>query len=98
MTGEFIDAETAMKQGLINCVVPDDELEPATLQLAAKLAGGPTAAIARIKNLLNQAGTNSYATQLQAEFQTQLDSGRTNDFLEGIAAFLEKRVPEFTGE
>jgi 2-(1,2-epoxy-1,2-dihydrophenyl)acetyl-CoA isomerase len=98
MTGEFIDAETAVRQGLINSVVPDDELEAATLRLAAKLAAGPTAAIARTKRLLNQAGTNGYAAQLQAEFQVQLESGRTNDFAEGITAFLEKRVPEFTGE
>ena len=98
MTGDFVDAKTALAQGLINSVVPDKELDDAAFRLASKLAAGPTAALARIKYLLNQSTTNDYAAQLNAEYEAQLESGRTKDFVEGIAAFLEKRPPQFTGE
>ena len=98
MTGDFVDAKTAAQQGMITSVVPEEELEQAALRLASRLAAGPTAALARIKRLLNLSGANDYGTQLQAEYLAQLESGETKDFVEGIAAFLEKRNPEFRGE
>lgn len=98
MTGDFVDAKTAAKQGLITSVVPDKDLQTAAMRLAKKLAGGPTAALARIKRLLNQSGANDYGKQLQAEYQAQLESGETKDFVEGVTAFLEKRTPKFSGE
>lgn len=98
MTGDFVDAKTAAKQGLVTSVVPDKDLQTAAMHLAKKLAGGPTAALARIKRLLNQSGANDYGTQLQAEYQAQLESGETKDFVEGVTAFLEKRTPKFSGE
>lgn len=98
MTGDFVDARTAAKEGLITSVVPDTALEASALRLARKLANGPTAAFARIKRLLNHSATNDYGMQLEAEYQAQLESGETKDFFEGVTAFLEKRPPEFCGE
>ena len=98
MTGDFVDAKTAAKQGLITSVVPDKEVYATALRLAKKLARGPTAALARIKRLLNQSAANDYGTQLEAEYQAQLESGETKDFVEGVTAFLQKRTPKFCGE
>ena len=98
MTGDFVDAKRAAKEGLITSVVPDGEVQSVALGLAKKLAAGPTAALGRIKRLLNQSAANDYGMQLEAEYRTQLESAQTKDFIEGVTAFLEKRSPEFTGE
>jgi 2-(1,2-epoxy-1,2-dihydrophenyl)acetyl-CoA isomerase len=65
--------------------------------LAEKLAQSPTAAIGRIKELLDASANNSYESQLELERQAQIQSGLTNDFREGVAAFIEKRAPRFSG-
>ena len=70
----------------------------AALKLAGRLAAAPTAAIGRIKQLLEQSATNDLAAQLELERATQIQSGQTKDFKEGVAAFLEKRPPKFAGE
>jgi 2-(1,2-epoxy-1,2-dihydrophenyl)acetyl-CoA isomerase len=98
MTGDFVDAKTALKAGLITSVVRDEELSNEALRLARKLAAGPIAAFARIKRLLNQSAANDYGMQLEAEYRAQLESAETKDFIEGVTAFLEKRSPKFTGE
>jgi 2-(1,2-epoxy-1,2-dihydrophenyl)acetyl-CoA isomerase len=98
MTGDFVDARTALKAGLITSVVRDEELSNEALRLARKLAAGPIAAFARIKRLLNQSAANDYGMQLEAEYRAQLESAETKDFIEGVTAFLEKRSPKFTGE
>jgi 2-(1,2-epoxy-1,2-dihydrophenyl)acetyl-CoA isomerase len=97
MTGDAVDARRALEIGMINRVVADDELMSAAEQLAARLANAPTAALARIKELLEQSATNDYSAQLDAEHKAQLQSGQTRDFREGVAAFIEKRPPKFTG-
>jgi 2-(1,2-epoxy-1,2-dihydrophenyl)acetyl-CoA isomerase len=97
MTGEAIDARRAEELGMINAVVPDDELMNEALKLATRLANGPTAAIARIKELMETTVNNDYAGQLDNEHRAQLMSGQTGDFKEGVAAFVEKRPPKFTG-
>jgi 2-(1,2-epoxy-1,2-dihydrophenyl)acetyl-CoA isomerase len=83
--------------GMINAVVPDSELMPQALALAEKLAQAPTAAIGRIKELLEASATNDYGQQLELERKAQIQSGRTRDFKEGVAAFIEKRPPKFAG-
>jgi 2-(1,2-epoxy-1,2-dihydrophenyl)acetyl-CoA isomerase len=97
MTGEQLSAERAASLGMINRVVPEAELMPAALALAAQLASAPTAALGRIKELLEQSATNDYSAQLEMEHRAQLQSGQTKDFREGVAAFIEKRPPRFTG-
>jgi 2-(1,2-epoxy-1,2-dihydrophenyl)acetyl-CoA isomerase len=97
MTGELVEARRAAEMGMINRVAADDELMAEAMRLAAQLASAPTAAIGRIKELLEQSATNDYGAQLELEHRAQLQSGLTKDFREGVAAFIEKRPPRFTG-
>jgi 2-(1,2-epoxy-1,2-dihydrophenyl)acetyl-CoA isomerase len=97
MTGEVVTAARALEMGMINAVVPDDELLARALAMAEKLAQAPTAAIGRIKELLEASATNDYEAQLELERKTQIQSGLTKDFKEGVAAFIEKRPPKFVG-
>ncbi len=83
--------------GMINAVVPDEELMSQAMAMAEKLAGAPTAAIGRIKELLEASATNDYGGQLELERKAQIQSGQTKDFREGVAAFIEKRPPKFVG-
>jgi len=97
MTGEMVDARSAAEMGMINRVVADEELMTEALNLAKRLASAPTAALARIKSLIERSATNDYNAQLELEHKAQLQSGKTRDFREGVAAFIEKRPPVFTG-
>jgi 2-(1,2-epoxy-1,2-dihydrophenyl)acetyl-CoA isomerase len=97
MTGEMIDARRAAEMGMINRTVADAELMTEALNLASRLASAPTAALARIKNLLDASAANDYNAQLDLEHKAQIQSGQTKDFSEGVAAFIEKRPPKFTG-
>ena len=65
--------------------------------MAEKLAQAPTAAIGEIKMLLEASAANDMRTQLNLEHKTQIESGKTKDFVEGVTAFLEKRPPRFVG-
>jgi 2-(1,2-epoxy-1,2-dihydrophenyl)acetyl-CoA isomerase len=96
-TGDMVSAEKACEMGMINAVVPDGELMAYVLALADRLAGAPTAAIGQVKKLLEASATNNYEAQLDLERQAQIESGQTRDFVEGVAAFLEKRPPRFVG-
>ena len=98
ITGDVISSSRAFEMGMINAVVPDDELISQALAMAEKLAQAPTAAIGRIKELLEASATNDYGGQLELERKTQIQSGKTKDFREGVAAFLEKRPPKFVGQ
>jgi 2-(1,2-epoxy-1,2-dihydrophenyl)acetyl-CoA isomerase len=97
MTGDAIDAGRAAEIGMINRAVADEELMNEALSLATRLAQSPTASIAKTKWLLAESATNDLAAQLERERQAQIESGKTKDFLEGVAAFIEKRPPRFTG-
>jgi 2-(1,2-epoxy-1,2-dihydrophenyl)acetyl-CoA isomerase len=97
MTGEVVSAARALEMGMINVVVPDDQLLASALAMAKKLAEAPTAAIGRIKELLEASATNDYGGQLELEREAQIQSGLTEDFKEGVAAFIEKRPPKFVG-
>ncbi|HYJ91468.1 MAG TPA: enoyl-CoA hydratase-related protein [Pyrinomonadaceae bacterium] len=97
MTGESVSAERAAQFGMINRVVPAEDLLVDVLMLAKKLAQAPTAAIGRIKKLLNASYSNTLEQQLALEHELQIESGRGDDFREGVAAFFEKRPPNFAG-
>jgi len=65
--------------------------------MAVKLAAAPTGSIGRIKRMLNASFANDLRQQLELEHACQIESGRSEDFKEGVAAFFEKRPPNFTG-
>ena len=96
-TGELITAQHAAEMGMINSVAADGELMSQVMALAGKLANAPTAAIGRIKQLIDAAATNDWRSQLDLERRMQIESGKTKDFVEGVSAFLEKRPPRFVG-
>lgn len=97
MTGESISAERAAQIGMINRVVPAEDLAEQTWHLAKRLSLAPTASIGRIKQMLNATFSNNLAEQLDLEHKLQIESGKANDFKEGVHAFFEKRAPNFSG-
>lgn len=97
MLGDKISAEDAEKMGMIYKVVPQDEFEDTINKLASKLANMPTKALGLIKELFNQSMTNTLEQQLDLESKLQIEAAQSNDYAEGVAAFIEKRKPEFKG-
>lgn len=98
MLGERLPAETAQEWGLIFEAIDDDALMARGNELTTKLAQGPTKALGGIRQLVAQSLKNSYAEQLHAESQTQRTAGRSNDCVEGVMAFLQKRPADFQGK
>ncbi|MFN0139333.1 MAG: enoyl-CoA hydratase-related protein [Pyrinomonadaceae bacterium] len=97
MTGDAVTAERAAEIGMINHVVAAEALLSEAQILAAKLAAGPTAVIGRIKRMMNATFSNDLTAQLALEHECQIESGKGDDFKEGVAAFFEKRPPAFSG-
>ncbi|MBW8270426.1 enoyl-CoA hydratase/isomerase family protein [Caldovatus aquaticus] len=97
LLGEELDARAALDLGLVNRVVPNERLEAETMAIARRLAAGPAQAIARTKALLRASLGRDLAAQLDAERDAFLACAGTADFAEGVAAFLERRAPSFTG-
>ena len=92
-----LTADQAHEAGLVAAVVPAERLATETQALAARLASGPTGAIGLTKRLLNAAEDATLAESLTAEAALQEVAGRGADHAEGVAAFAEKREPEFSG-
>ena len=93
-----ISAERALEMGLVNRVVPTEELERHATELAGRLASGPTVAFGKVKALMGASWGTSLASQLEAETSAISDIALTHDFQEGVTAFVEKRAPRFRGE
>jgi 2-(1,2-epoxy-1,2-dihydrophenyl)acetyl-CoA isomerase len=96
LLGEKLPAAKALEWGLINRVVPDHELLPTALGFAEELANGPKA-LALIRKLAWEGLDNHWRDQLGRERDTQKIAGKTEDFAEGVAAFLQKRPAKFKG-
>ena len=98
MLGDKISADEAERMGMIYKVFDDHSFAEESMVLAKKLAELPTKALAFTKQALNKSLSNNLEEQLNTEEVLQIKAGRTNDFKEGVAAFLEKRTPIFKGE
>jgi 2-(1,2-epoxy-1,2-dihydrophenyl)acetyl-CoA isomerase len=97
LTGEPLLAERAEAWGLIWKCVDDDKLVAEVDALVAKFATAPTKGLATTKKLIREGATRTLAEQLDIERDAQRALGRTGDYKEGVAAFMEKRTPNFTG-
>ena len=98
MLAPKISAEQAKEWGLIWDVVEDGELMKTATEVARGLADGPTLSLARIKEAMNRASANQLSQQLDLERDFQRELGRSEDFKEGVLAFLAKRKPNFKGK
>jgi len=96
--GESIDARTAADWGLIWKAVPDVEFVAASEAMALRLANLPTAAVGLLKQAINAGEHHSLESQLALEAELQGRAGDSEDFQEGRAAFLAKRIPRFIGQ
>lgn len=97
LTNRMLSAGEAAEWGIVTTVVPDAELQETATTLAASIASGPTVAFGRAKALLHSGWTGTLETQMELEARAISDMARTADGREGIAAFVEKRKPDFQG-
>ena len=95
--GDLVDANEALRLGLVNWVVPDDELESATRKLAERLRDAPPISIAAAKQAVYLSGREDLEGMLRYEVEAQMRCFESRDGKEGVRAFLEKRDPRFTG-
>jgi 2-(1,2-epoxy-1,2-dihydrophenyl)acetyl-CoA isomerase len=92
-----LTAAEALEWGLVSEVVPAAEFEARTAALAEELAAKPTRAVWQTKRLLELAATTTLEQQLELEAEAQTELARSPDAAEGVAAFVEKRAPRFSG-
>lgn len=98
LLGDKLDAQQAAQWGLIWQCVPDEQFEARLDELAAHFARAPTKGLAATKYALDQSLGNTLAQQLDLECDLMRELGRSADYAEGVAAFIEKRKPVFTGK
>jgi 2-(1,2-epoxy-1,2-dihydrophenyl)acetyl-CoA isomerase len=95
--GDTLDADEAFRLGLLNRVVPPDQLLIETRELARRLRDAPPVSIAAAKHAVYMSDSESLDKMLQYELEAQLSCFESQDGREGVRAFLEKRAPRFTG-
>jgi 2-(1,2-epoxy-1,2-dihydrophenyl)acetyl-CoA isomerase len=98
LTDRTLSAQEALEWGLVNRVVPAQDLAAEARKLAEQLARGPTRAYGGIKKLLQMAPNDSLESQMERETRFIAETSASADGLEGVRAFVEKRRPNFTGE
>ena len=97
LLGDRFSAQEAKDIGMINFVVPDDQLTEETATLATRLATGPTHVYGNTKALFYRSLESEFESQLQAEAEYFADCASRRDFKEGVTAFIQKREAKFTG-
>ncbi|MEX2104897.1 MAG: enoyl-CoA hydratase-related protein [Bacilli bacterium] len=98
MTAAPVDAEEAVRIGMANRIVPDEQLQEEAMSWARGFAGGPTRSYNLIKRSLYKGIESSIEETLEYEAYAQELAGRTDDFREGVSAFIEKRPAQFKGK
>lgn len=98
LLNEKVGAEEAAERGLVTEAVPEESFDDRLDEVVTEIADGPTVALGRTMRLLDESHANDMPTQLALETQSMADCAKTDDHLEGITAFAQKRDPEFTGE
>ena len=97
MLGDMIDAPTALAMGLVNRVAAEGALEEEAEAMIQRLANAPTIGLGHIKRLLYASADNSLQAQMSMEAQSFAECAATDDWVEGVTAFTEKRKPKFRG-
>ena len=98
LTGDLVDAESALRIGLVSRLLPLESAAEEALAYAQRIAAGPPRVHALIKRSVYGALEGTLDDALRTEKEGQLELLRSRDFVEGVSAFLEKRPPRFTGE
>jgi enoyl-CoA hydratase/carnithine racemase len=96
-TGRTLPAGECLELGLVNSVVPADQLMDAAFELAGEIAANAPLAVRAIKRMMRAAETETFEQNVHHVFLQLLPLFRTSDFKEGVASFIEKRPPHFTG-
>jgi len=95
--GDIIDANEAHRLGLVNQVVPHEQLRAAVGEIASRIAHGPLTGYRYMKANVNLASTADFKAMLDREAETHMRCSMTEDHKEGVRAFMEKRAPKFLG-